>query len=95
LVSVEVITIIRPETVVRWHRAGFRRYWRWKSRSLGGRPQIAADLPPHVSMASFSSSASRSLSQANFVRNSRVEMEMPASRSAAGKKPLAVIEHQD
>jgi transposase InsO family protein len=38
------ITIIRPETLVRWHRSGFRRYWRWKSRSLGGRPQIAADL---------------------------------------------------
>jgi hypothetical protein len=38
----KVITIIRPETVVRWHRAGFRRYWRWKSRSLGGRPQIEA-----------------------------------------------------
>ena len=40
----KAITIIRPETVVRWHRAGFRRYWRWKSRSLGGRPKIAADL---------------------------------------------------
>src|SRR5207248_9944687 len=40
----KVITIIRPETVVRWHRAGFRRYWRWKSRSLGGRPLIEADL---------------------------------------------------
>src|ERR1700745_3020820 len=40
----KVITIIRPETVVRWHRAGFRRYWRWKSRSLGGRPQSGADL---------------------------------------------------
>jgi hypothetical protein len=40
----KVITIMRPETIVRWHRAGFRRYWRWKSRSLGGRPQIEADL---------------------------------------------------
>jgi hypothetical protein len=40
----KAITIIRPETLVRWHRAGFRRYWRWKSRSLGGRPQISADL---------------------------------------------------
>ncbi len=40
----KAITIIRPQTLVRWHRAGFRRYWRWKSRSLGGRPQIAADL---------------------------------------------------
>jgi hypothetical protein len=38
------ITIIRPETVVRWHRAGFRRYWRRKSRNQGGRPQISADL---------------------------------------------------
>ena len=36
--------IIRPETVVRWHRAGVRRYWRWKSSSAGGRPQIDAEL---------------------------------------------------
>jgi len=36
--------IIRPETLVRWHRAGFRRYWRWKSRARGGRPQIGSDL---------------------------------------------------
>jgi hypothetical protein len=40
----EVLTIIRPETLVRWHRAGFRRYWRWKSRSRGGRPQIETEL---------------------------------------------------
>src|SRR5262245_35038691 len=40
----KAMTIIRPETLVRWHRAGFRRYWRWKSHSIGGRPQIAADL---------------------------------------------------
>ena len=32
---------VRPETVVRWHRAGWRRYWRWKSRTnRGGRPRI-------------------------------------------------------
>jgi hypothetical protein len=40
----KAVAITRPETLVRWHRAGFRRYWRWKSRSLGGRPQIDADL---------------------------------------------------
>ena len=40
----KAITIVRPETLVRWHRAGFRLYWHWKSRSLGGRPKIAADL---------------------------------------------------
>jgi len=38
------LTIIQPETLVRWHRAGFRSYWHWKSRSLGGRPQIGSDL---------------------------------------------------
>jgi hypothetical protein len=36
--------IIRPETLVRWHRAGFRRYWRWQSRRRGGRPPIEAEL---------------------------------------------------
>jgi hypothetical protein len=39
-----ILTIIRPETLVRWHRSGFRCYWRWKSRSLGGRPPIEARL---------------------------------------------------
>src|SRR6266446_5128438 len=40
----KVLTVIRPETLVRWHRAGFRCYWRWKSRALGGRPQIETGL---------------------------------------------------
>src|SRR6185312_3243381 len=40
----KVLTVVRPETLVRWHRAGFRSYWRWKSRSRGGRPQIETDL---------------------------------------------------
>ena len=39
-----VLTIVRPETLVRWHRTGFRRYWHWKSRSSGGRPQIDTEL---------------------------------------------------
>ncbi len=40
----EAITIIRPETLVRWHRVGFRRYWRWKSRPLGIR-RMSVDNP--------------------------------------------------
>src|SRR4051795_3903687 len=40
----QVLHVIRPETLVRWHRAGFRSYWRWKSRNRGGRPQIDTDL---------------------------------------------------
>src|SRR5262245_55022048 len=40
----QVVTIVQPETLVRWHRAGFRYYWCWKSRSRGGRPPIETDL---------------------------------------------------
>jgi hypothetical protein len=40
----QALAIVQPETVVRWHRAGFRRYWRWKSRSRGGRPQVDGEL---------------------------------------------------
>src|SRR5450830_1416525 len=39
-----VFVIIRPETLVGWHRAGFLRYWRWKSCRRGGRPQIETEL---------------------------------------------------
>jgi transposase InsO family protein len=38
------VTIIQPETILRWHRAGFRIYWRWKSRSLGGRPKVPMEI---------------------------------------------------
>src|SRR5712671_3145656 len=40
----EALKIIRPETLIRWHRAGFRAYWRWRSRPRGGRPKTAADI---------------------------------------------------
>jgi transposase InsO family protein len=40
----QVLTIVQPQTLVRWHRAGFRCYWRWKSRPWRGRPQIDMNL---------------------------------------------------
>ena len=40
----KVVIIVQPETLVRWHRAGFRCYWRWRSRPQGGRPQIDTEL---------------------------------------------------
>jgi hypothetical protein len=40
----KVVTIVQPETLVRWHRAGLRLYWRWKSNSRGGRPRIEIEL---------------------------------------------------
>src|SRR5258707_11831604 len=38
------VTIIQPATIIRWHRAGFRLYWRWKSRSHGGRPKVPREI---------------------------------------------------
>jgi transposase InsO family protein len=40
----DAIHIVRPATVVRWHRQGFKAYWRWKSRPKGGRPKIDQEL---------------------------------------------------
>jgi len=36
----EALLIVKPETVIRWHKEGFRLYWRWESRSEPGRPKI-------------------------------------------------------
>ena len=40
----QVLTIVRPETLIRWHRLDFRCYWRWKSRPRGGHPRIESEL---------------------------------------------------
>ena len=40
----DALVIVKPETVLRWHRRGFRAYWRWKSWRRGGRPRIDGEL---------------------------------------------------
>src|SRR5262245_45273096 len=35
--------IVQPATILRWHRAGFRAYWRWKSRGRPGRPRVSRE----------------------------------------------------
>ena len=40
----DVLVIVKPETVVGWHRAGFRLYWRWRSRPRGGRPKVSEEI---------------------------------------------------
>ena len=40
----DALKILKPETVIRWHRAGFRAYWRWKSRACGGRPKMLLEI---------------------------------------------------
>ena len=70
--SRSALSIVQPETVLRWHRAGFSAYWRWKSRRRVGRPAVSAEvrqliraLPIHFGAhrgftANCSSSGSRS-----------------------------------
>src|ERR1700688_516748 len=38
------LAIVRPETVIRWHCAGFRSYWRWKSKHRCGRPAVTVEI---------------------------------------------------
>ena len=42
----DALAVVRPETVIRWHRAGFRAYWRWRSRPRRGRPTVPLEIPP-------------------------------------------------
>jgi hypothetical protein len=41
---VDAFAIIKPETLIRWHRRGFKAFWRWKSRSRGGRPPVPREV---------------------------------------------------
>ena len=65
----DALKIVKPETVIRWHRAGFRAYWRWKSRPRGGRPTTTLEirhLIREMSLANpfWGATASRRASQA-------------------------------
>ena len=40
----DLAQIVKPETILRWHRTGFKAFWRWKSRRRAGRPKIDRDL---------------------------------------------------
>jgi len=42
--TIGALAIVRPETIIRWHRVGFRAYWRWRSRNRVGRPRVPAEL---------------------------------------------------
>ena len=40
----DTLAIVRPDTVIRWHRASFRLYWRWRSRRCCGRPTVSLEI---------------------------------------------------
>ena len=41
---INALAIVKPETVIKWHRAGFKSYWRWRSRRRGGRPTLPSEI---------------------------------------------------
>ena len=42
--SANALAILKPATVIKLHRLGFRAYWRWKSRARGGRPTVSTEV---------------------------------------------------
>jgi hypothetical protein len=40
----DAVKILQPESIIRWHRAGFQAWWRWKSRPRGGRPRTPDEI---------------------------------------------------
>jgi len=40
----DALAIVQPETILRWHRAGFRAFWRWKARRRRGRPKVPSEI---------------------------------------------------
>src|SRR6201998_1279751 len=75
------LKIVRPETVIRWHRAGFRAYWRWKSRPRSGRPKTPLEVRQRI----------RKMSLANPLWGaSRREMSSPPIGLSVGNAEFAV-----
>ena len=47
----DISRVVKPETILRWHRSGFKAFWRWKSRNRAGRPKVDRELRrPHPRM---------------------------------------------
>src|SRR5262245_39120573 len=75
------MVIIRPETLVRWHCAGWRRYWRWKFRTRGGRPPISAELRVLI----WRMSADNRLWGAPHIHGELLKLGFAVAQSTVGK----------
>src|SRR5262245_61925788 len=73
------LLVVRPQTVVGWHRQGFRRYWAWKSRRRFGRPAISADLRDLIQRMS----SATPLSSAPTLHGHLPKLRLPASQATA------------
>jgi hypothetical protein len=54
--TIKALTIVKPDTIIRWHRAGFRSCWRWKSRHRCGRPAVPLEIRRLIREMSFANS---------------------------------------
>lgn len=72
--TLNALSIVRPETVIGWHRRGYRAFWRWKSRSRAGRPKA----PPEVRI------LIREMSIANPLWGAPPEFTVNCSNSVSG-----------
>src|SRR5712692_9249542 len=72
------LAIVKPDTVIRWHRAGFRAYWRWKSRTRGGRPKVPPEIRQLI----------RDMSRANPLRGAPRIHGDRLCRDRLGKMPM-------
>ncbi len=62
------ITIVKPETVIGWHRDGFRAYWRWKPRQRAGRPMIDREIRQPIRQMSIENPLSAVFTRAPIIR---------------------------
>jgi hypothetical protein len=76
----EVVAIVRPETIIRWHRAGFRAYWRWRSRNRVGRPKVSSYEVDQVDTGSRIETANLSVLSRLYYGTLPVEDESSAVR---------------
>ncbi len=82
----KILTIIRPETLVRWHRAGFLSYWRWKSRPQGGRPQIHTERRSVGGASAETQAPKKPAKKSKKASAGQKEMLMPIAGKKAAKE---------
>ena len=83
------LVIVQPETLLRWHRAGFRCYWRWRSRRRGGRPPIEAELRALIRQMSTENQV-RHASTANCSSLGSVSLNQPSPSTSSSGVDLQV-----
>src|SRR5262245_59263493 len=88
----DALVIVKPETVTRWHRAGFRLFWRGKSRSRGGRPKVPLEIRQlirNMSLATRSGALRGSTANSSNSASMWVRLQLPSIWQDTGAVPSA------